>query len=860
LKRTLTSIAAASMVLGTVVPVAFASSSTWNYDKTTFNIGSYSTNVSGVVAQDYGQMTQFLPVWYFQQGLKALGYTAVFNGVHHTLDITTPTGTTVVVPTTVGNDGGLAVTVNGKLVNNVPFLVQKDPSDGIMTTFVPVYYLNNILNASGLTGSYSAGTWTVTAPLAITATKQTATNVVEVDFNQAVPSGTTVTLTQNGVNYNATATWNSAKTVATLNTGYGLPAGTYTVTAGSLSKNVVISASTPTSVTIGNTTLQSIAAAPLSYSIKDQFGTDVTSSVANASLNVNAYDTTTGQPVAVSAVTNSSATLGLSGVTKGDNVVVTVTDATDAISATKTLTVVGASNVSSVALGAITDNGSANVYASDTGVKFALTAKDQYGNVLTLPAGTASPTGVLDGIQFVSSVNGVVNPDANFTIDANGNLTFAAGSTAGSATITAVVLATGQTASTTVTVASKTGVNSFKASVPNSMIVAGSANVLPYTALDSFNQPITQANFGLAEQTGVTFTSSNPAVVPNNSTANIYFDANNALNVKPIAAGSTTLYVYLNGTLQNSVTLNVNAAPYPVAISGLSNMATEFVDDATATETISAANFKFVNQYNQAYTPASTDSIALSYVSGTSGVVTLGTFGGASTLALAGANGVTGSEVVKATITSGSNVASYQFTVDAIAVSSVTGYTISAPTTLYDGASGYVGGKTAADYAGSVTVNGTDANGSVVLPAASQMPGSLTSSNTSVVGVSGTSITGVSKGTATVTAYDANGSKLASTSVTVSDAYPVATTVSMSSTTLTETSVATPYNATADAKLLVTVDDQYGVSLPLDGFFTSSNSSVATGGSALTVVGLGTTTVTYITSNGLTGQFTLTSN
>ena len=140
-----------------------------------------------------------------------------------------------------------------------------------------------------------------------------------------------------------------------------------------------------------------------------------------------------------------------------------------------------------------------------------------------------------------------------------------------------------------------------------------------------------------------------------------------------------------------------------------------------------------------------------------------------------------------------------------------------------------------------------------VLPTdASNKKVTWTSSNTSVATVSGGTITGVSVGTATITAKTSN-NLTATVTVTVSEnpniVKPTGVTVSPATLTLTEddtstvTATVTPSNA---ANKTVT--------------WTSADTSVATVSSAglVTAVSEGTTTITATTSNGLTAKVAVT--
>ncbi|GMA57578.1 hypothetical protein GCM10025858_20810 [Alicyclobacillus sacchari] len=115
-------------------------------------------------------------------------------------------------------------------------------------------------------------------------------------------------------------------------------------------------------------------------------------------------------------------------------------------------------------------------------------------------------------MQFLSSNSGVVNP-SSLQVDGSGNLTFTAAAT-GTATITAVDLATGQTSSVVVNIADANAVNSFTLAAPSTMVVAGQATTIPYSATNAFGQAITQSSFGPSYQGDITWQTSNSTVLP----------------------------------------------------------------------------------------------------------------------------------------------------------------------------------------------------------------------------------------------------------------------------------------------------------------------------------------------------------
>lgn len=95
------------------------------------------------------QNTTYMPIWYLMQALKKLGISSQWNGTQWT--ITTPT--TMQKPNfgqlQVGS-GSSSIYVNGKLVKQVNDVSITDPSSGQATTFMPIWYLTEILNHLGL--------------------------------------------------------------------------------------------------------------------------------------------------------------------------------------------------------------------------------------------------------------------------------------------------------------------------------------------------------------------------------------------------------------------------------------------------------------------------------------------------------------------------------------------------------------------------------------------------------------------------------------------------------------------------------------------------------------------------------------
>ncbi|EPZ45565.1 beta strand repeat-containing protein [Alicyclobacillus acidoterrestris] len=163
MKRSLTGIAAAAVVLGAMSPMAFAATSkaTGLTKASQLPIvvnGKVLSNPYEMTGKDSGNTTGFFPIYYFNQALAKIGFTATWDGTTHTWAITAP-GVTPTVGT-VGT-GNTTVTVNGTVVRKFNTQVAKDPAGGAKaqaTTYLPIYYVQSVLSALGVQGSFSGQT------------------------------------------------------------------------------------------------------------------------------------------------------------------------------------------------------------------------------------------------------------------------------------------------------------------------------------------------------------------------------------------------------------------------------------------------------------------------------------------------------------------------------------------------------------------------------------------------------------------------------------------------------------------------------------------------------------------------------
>ncbi len=111
-------------------------------------------------------MTTYMPIWYLMQALKANGISSTWNGA--SWNLTTPGSTAVDLSNVKLGQGSMSISINGTVVEHVPGTVAKDPLHGNVTTYMPIWYVFQVLKRLGLTSEWNGHTWTLTAATATT--------------------------------------------------------------------------------------------------------------------------------------------------------------------------------------------------------------------------------------------------------------------------------------------------------------------------------------------------------------------------------------------------------------------------------------------------------------------------------------------------------------------------------------------------------------------------------------------------------------------------------------------------------------------------------------------------------------------
>lgn len=125
--------------------------------------------------------TSYLPIWYLMNALDHLGIHSTWNG--QVWSITTPNALQPDYSNIQLQQGKNAILINGKLVQNVDGIVASDPTSTNATTYMPLWYLIQILKGLQIDSTWNGVNWglssttlsgsfsTVTVPPASTASR-----------------------------------------------------------------------------------------------------------------------------------------------------------------------------------------------------------------------------------------------------------------------------------------------------------------------------------------------------------------------------------------------------------------------------------------------------------------------------------------------------------------------------------------------------------------------------------------------------------------------------------------------------------------------------------------------------------------
>jgi len=737
---------------------------------------------------------------------------------------------------------------------------------------VIVTALKTVVPGTGQTLEEVLGLVEVTE-LAVAKAEQTNGREITVSFNKAVSEeqqkDLTFDLKKGTLSYTVTAKYAEDARSVVLSSEY-LPEGEYQLTVkGFEAVTVKVVKEVATKIEVSALTLQRAKNQDPQAKLLNQFDKEIK----NAGLNVTVYNASKGTTV--------SPVSGKYDLTGGlvdnvpnkfkfdvdDTVIVTVTH-NSGLSANKTYKLVAGSAATVIKIDTVQPlKDKKRISAGDEGLVLPIQLLDQYGNVIKL--GEKSSTTLADtvsnfeesGITFLLSQPGVIS---SYSIDDKGVLTFDVVK-AGTLVLHATNVATGASASTTIKVEGKPVLKNLNMEAPTVFVASGEEVKVPYNAIDIFDDAIKAKDIkinttGVAQTDEVSFNSS-----VNFEAGYPKFNAKGELLIKfKNVTAESTAYVtaYINGAPAGQFSTQVKPASTDLKVNGLKNVLTTMVNGATVEinkdkvttlddygRTKTVANVV----YNDAATPG---AVNLTQVDGVSANVV--TTGGKIEIK---ATGTTGVSKFKLAINNKPESV-YEFSVKVVQVSDVKSYTIKSIGTIYSGKVDGDEQDATSPYAKTVELVGKIGGTEVALVQADAFDfvSAESTNNVVVADTLGHVVFGLAEGTATVTAYK-NGEKLAETTVTTSNAKPVATKVEFAKSEYAVPNnqseidfVVNPAANTTVTGVKITVKDQYDVATNVNGNLSTKDTAIAkvvNGKLVRQGNATGQVTVMYMTTNGV---------
>ncbi len=113
-----------------------------------------------VVSSPYGLVaggTTYMPIWYVTEALTRVGVKNSWNG--QTLQLVTPSTNSVNLQGVSPGHGDMSILINGTLVQHVSGITYIDPSSNKPTTYMPIWYIIQVLNRLGIRSNWDGSRW-----------------------------------------------------------------------------------------------------------------------------------------------------------------------------------------------------------------------------------------------------------------------------------------------------------------------------------------------------------------------------------------------------------------------------------------------------------------------------------------------------------------------------------------------------------------------------------------------------------------------------------------------------------------------------------------------------------------------------
>ncbi|MCF8567926.1 hypothetical protein LLE49_24695 [Alicyclobacillus tolerans] len=151
-----------SLVSSIAMGTAYAATTQYSATRIYLN-GANVTNPVHTAAVDPSshQETTFMPIYYAMEVLKQLGITSTWDG--HTWSLAVPSSMNPNISSPSNSPNQMVIAINGTVVQTAPKVVAVDPASNQQTTFIPIFYLSQVLDRLGVNSTWDGTNWKLTA-------------------------------------------------------------------------------------------------------------------------------------------------------------------------------------------------------------------------------------------------------------------------------------------------------------------------------------------------------------------------------------------------------------------------------------------------------------------------------------------------------------------------------------------------------------------------------------------------------------------------------------------------------------------------------------------------------------------------
>lgn len=115
--------------------------------------GQSTSSPYGLVANG----TTYMPIWYVTHALERVGIRNTWNG--QSLQLFSPQRTTVNLSNIRPGDGPIRIYIDGSIVQKVSGITYLDPASHQATTYMPIWYVMQVLNRMGIRNNWDGTRW-----------------------------------------------------------------------------------------------------------------------------------------------------------------------------------------------------------------------------------------------------------------------------------------------------------------------------------------------------------------------------------------------------------------------------------------------------------------------------------------------------------------------------------------------------------------------------------------------------------------------------------------------------------------------------------------------------------------------------